>query len=56
MFNEKVINGKNVLVFEDFVYDNEIDKWVHIDEYTAQSNEDEVVNENNVEIGQSTII
>jgi len=52
MFSTKEINGKEYVVFEDFIYDDETTEWILIDEFEPQS----IVNQENIIIGQSTII
>jgi len=51
-----MIKDKEVLMFEDFVYDDELMEWVYIEDYINNVETKEHINEENVSIGQSTII
>jgi len=56
MFCNKMIKDKEMLVFEDFVYDDELLEWVYIEDYINNVTTEEIINEENVNVGQSTII
>jgi len=52
MFSMKEIDGKDYVVFEDFIYDDELNEWILIDEFEPQT----TTNQENIIPGQSTII
>ena len=52
MFSTKEIDGKEYVMFESYIYDDEIMDWVLIEEFETRS----IVNQENITLGQSTII